>query len=141
MLAAQHRNLLVVGDTDQCLVVGTQITMGDGSCKAIEAVRVGDDVRTHKRERWCGSSRVERVYKGHTQQLVRVELASARALVSTPEHVHFAGEVPVGSLDGVLAPVSDPTGVRLAVAGPEGECALPMCRAAAVEVGMTLHNC
>ena len=31
MLTEEHRNVMVVGDQDQCLVEGTRITMGDGT--------------------------------------------------------------------------------------------------------------
>ncbi|HEV8638264.1 MAG TPA: UvrD-helicase domain-containing protein, partial [Chloroflexota bacterium] len=41
-LAALHRNLCVVGDEDQCLIQGTEITMADGTRKPIEDVRAGD---------------------------------------------------------------------------------------------------
>ena len=44
MLTEEHRNVLVVGDTDQCLVEGTQITMGDGSLSRSSRSSVGDDV-------------------------------------------------------------------------------------------------
>src|SRR6478672_3199621 len=44
LLASEHRNLAVVGDDDQCLVEGTQITLGDGSRRPIETIRVGDEV-------------------------------------------------------------------------------------------------
>ena len=44
LLTAEHRNLAVVGDDDQCLAEGTRITMGDGSVKPIEQVRAGDEV-------------------------------------------------------------------------------------------------
>ena len=43
LLGSEHRNVAVVGDDDQCLVEGTPITMGDGSIKPIEEVRVGDE--------------------------------------------------------------------------------------------------
>ena len=36
LLCEEHRNLAVVGDDDQCLVEGTQITMGDGELRPIE---------------------------------------------------------------------------------------------------------
>src|SRR4051794_4994684 len=39
-----HRNLMVVGDDDQCLIAGTRVTMGDGTTRAIETVRSGDVV-------------------------------------------------------------------------------------------------
>ena len=44
LLAEEHRNLMVVGDADQCLVEGTLVTMADGSRRAIESVEVGDKV-------------------------------------------------------------------------------------------------
>ena len=41
LLAGGHRNLMVVGDPDQCLVAGTMVTMADGTKRPIEKVRVG----------------------------------------------------------------------------------------------------
>jgi DNA helicase-2/ATP-dependent DNA helicase PcrA len=46
LLTSEHRNLAVVGDDAQCLATGTPVTMGDGSVKPIEAVEVGDEVRS-----------------------------------------------------------------------------------------------
>src|SRR4051794_9689857 len=91
LLTSEHRNLTVVGDDAQCLEAGTQITMGDGSLRAIEMVSEGDQVLS------CfgsGDFRPARVIG--TSASVRstgVELvtASGRTLVSTPEHTHFAG--------------------------------------------------
>ena len=43
MLPEEHRNVMVVGDQDQCLIAGTRITMGDGShASPIEDVQAGD---------------------------------------------------------------------------------------------------
>src|SRR5579884_3248339 len=42
LLTKEHRNIMVVGDPDQCLVEGTVITMADGSQRPIEQVRTGD---------------------------------------------------------------------------------------------------
>src|SRR3954454_15005604 len=44
LLAGEHRNLAVVGDDAQCLVAGTQVTMADGTLRAIEDIRPGDMV-------------------------------------------------------------------------------------------------
>src|ERR671917_1160403 len=44
LLAGEHRNPAVVGDDDQCLAAGTLVTMGDGSSRPIENIRVGDEV-------------------------------------------------------------------------------------------------
>ena len=39
-----HMNICAVGDDDQCLVAGTQITLADGTLRAIEDVAAGDSV-------------------------------------------------------------------------------------------------
>src|SRR6266446_410610 len=44
LIAGEHRNLMAVGDPDQCLVAGTLVTMADGSRKPIEDVVVGDEL-------------------------------------------------------------------------------------------------
>ena len=44
LLTDEHRNVMVVGDHDQCLVEGSMVTMGDGSKIPIERVRDGDEV-------------------------------------------------------------------------------------------------
>jgi DNA helicase II / ATP-dependent DNA helicase PcrA len=91
LLASEHRNLAVVGDDDQCLVEGTPVTMGDGSIRPIEAVRVGDEVLS------CygsGDFRPARVTGRHVAEArlgIRIRTAGGRELVSTPEHTHFAG--------------------------------------------------
>src|SRR5207248_5990185 len=44
LIAGEHRNLMAVGDPDQCLVAGTLVTMADGARKPIEDVVAGDEV-------------------------------------------------------------------------------------------------
>ncbi|MGZ5660973.1 MAG: UvrD-helicase domain-containing protein, partial [Usitatibacter sp.] len=44
MLAGTNGCVFAVGDDDQCLPAGTQVTMADGSLKPIEAIRAGDRV-------------------------------------------------------------------------------------------------
>lgn len=93
LLAGEHRNLMVVGDDAQCLVAGTMVTMADGSLRAIELVEPGDFVRSG----WGGgefrAARVLRVHRSIRSEGVAITTASGRRLVSTPEHVHFAGGV------------------------------------------------
>ncbi|MBM3659751.1 MAG: hypothetical protein FJW95_09660 [Actinobacteria bacterium] len=91
MLAAEHRNLLVVGDTDQCLVPGTLVTMGDGSTKPIEHVQVGDEVLSNFGSGDFRPSPVLRTHESRTFEAVTIHLASGRTITSTPDHVHFAG--------------------------------------------------
>jgi ATP-dependent DNA helicase UvrD/PcrA len=91
LLASEHRNLAVVGDDDQCLVEGTPITMGDGTIKPIEAVRVGDEVLSCYGSGDFRPARVTRTYRGEERLGIRIRTASGSELVSTPEHTHFAG--------------------------------------------------
>src|SRR5262245_20567845 len=93
MLAREHRNLLVVGDTDQCLVEGTQITMADGSTKPIESICAGDSVMSNYGGGDLRPSRVARTHDAGWRECVKVTLASGRTLTSTRDHVHFAGFV------------------------------------------------
>jgi len=91
MLAGEHRNVMVVGDQDQCLVAGTVVTMGDGSERPIELVCTGDEVLSCYGSGDFRPSRVERVHESRAATGIAVTLASGRRVVSTPEHVHFAG--------------------------------------------------
>jgi DNA helicase II / ATP-dependent DNA helicase PcrA len=91
VLAAKHGNVFAVGDPDQCLIAGTIVTMADGTTKPIEGVRVGDDVRTCYGSGVFGPGRVTRVHKSYRRAGIAIMTASGRRIVSTPEHIHFAG--------------------------------------------------
>ena len=73
LLTSEHRNLAVVGDDDQCLVAGTQVTMADGTRKPIEAIQVGDHVLSGHGSGEFRPARVTRVF-------------SIRARRSDPDH-------------------------------------------------------
>jgi DNA helicase-2/ATP-dependent DNA helicase PcrA len=91
LLAAEHGNLMVVGDEDQCLVEGTQVTMGDGSKKPIEQLTEGDMVMSSYGGGEFRPARVSGVFKAHQRDGISIETHAGRRLVSTPEHTHFAG--------------------------------------------------
>ncbi|MEY2928228.1 MAG: hypothetical protein RL367_2705 [Pseudomonadota bacterium] len=99
LLAQKSKNICVVGDDDQCLASGTQVTMADGKCRPIEHVREGDMILS------CygsGDFRPARVIRAATlagpETLIEVQTASGRTLASTAEHIHFADFVPQASL-------------------------------------------
>jgi ATP-dependent DNA helicase UvrD/PcrA len=91
LLCEEHRNLCVVGDDDQCLVAGTEVTMADGSVKPIEAVEQGDLVLSNHGSGDLRPARVSRTHRSRATEGVAITTASGRRIVSTPEHVHFAG--------------------------------------------------
>ena len=94
MLTEEHRNVLVVGDTDQCLVEGTQITMGDGSRRPIEQVRAATKccrataAATSDRREFCACT--DRRHRAESRSRRRAVVR----IVSTAEHVHFAAGRP-----------------------------------------------
>ena len=94
LLTEDHRNIMVVGDADQCFVPGTPVTMADRTTKPIEQVVAGDEVLSNYGSGDFRPARVMRVHKSHTFEGTRITLASGRVLTSTPEHMHFAGYVP-----------------------------------------------
>jgi DNA helicase-2/ATP-dependent DNA helicase PcrA len=91
LLTKEHRNLLVVGDDSQCLIEGTQITMSDGTQRPIERVQVGDSVLSNFGSGDFRAARVLRVHRSVRARGIEITLKSGRRIVSTPEHVHFAG--------------------------------------------------
>ena len=92
ILAAAHRNLCVVGDDDQCLAKGTLITMADGSRRAIEEIRPGDEVLSGYGSGEFRTAKVLRIHERHgRREGVAITTEARRRIVSTPEHTHFAG--------------------------------------------------
>jgi len=86
-----HRNLMVVGDDAQCLVEGTAVRMADGSERPIEQVRVGDQVLSGYGSGDFRAAEVRRVHCSERNDGIAITMRSGRRLVSTAEHVHFAG--------------------------------------------------
>jgi DNA helicase-2/ATP-dependent DNA helicase PcrA len=91
LLTKEHRNLLVVGDPDQCLLEGTLITMADGTELPIEKVRAGDSVLSNYGSGDFRPANVLRVHRSRRSDGIAITTKAGRRIVSTPEHVHFAG--------------------------------------------------
>jgi DNA helicase-2/ATP-dependent DNA helicase PcrA len=91
LLTSEHGNLMVVGDEDQCLVEGTIVTMGDGSKKPIEQLSKGDMVRSCHGSADFRPAEVTGVFKAWEKNGISIRTRSGRTIVSTPEHMHFAG--------------------------------------------------
>ena len=94
LLAQEHQNLMVVGDPDQCVVAGTKIRMADGSERPVEDVRVGDEILSCYGSGRFRGARVLRVNESKRCEGVAITTATGKRVVSTPEHVHFAGFKP-----------------------------------------------
>lgn len=86
MLASDHRNVAVVGDSDQCLPPGTMVRTADGSVP-IESVVVGDVVLGTAGLTAPAPGRVIDVREGHYRGEVAVVRASGRELRGTPHHI------------------------------------------------------
>jgi DNA helicase II / ATP-dependent DNA helicase PcrA len=91
LLAEDHRNLTVVGDDAQCLVASTQVTLPDGTTRPISELSEGDEVLAGHGRSGFRAARVNGVYKAWESEGVAITTRSGRRLISTREHMHFAG--------------------------------------------------
>ena len=91
LLAGEQKNVMAVGDPDQCLVASTLVTMADGTKRPISEIQVGDEVLSCYGSGVFRPSRVGRVHRSEQPRGLRITTASGRVIVSTPEHTHFAG--------------------------------------------------
>ena len=145
LLAATHRNLTVVGDDDQCLAAGTLVSMADGSRKPIEAIRPGDRVCSAGGSGVLKPGCVTRASTRHAEELIRIRTKAGREVVSTPEHVHFAGyrlgRSPVeASRDIVVTLCAEPRGAaprHLVAVGGDDQAGADVIRG----LGLQVHPC
>jgi DNA helicase-2/ATP-dependent DNA helicase PcrA len=86
LLAASHRNICVVGDSDQCLPAGTMVSTPAGP-RPIESIEVGDEVLTTHGDLALAPATVTQVRSGRwTGRWYRIH-AGGHVLSGTPHHV------------------------------------------------------
>jgi DNA helicase-2/ATP-dependent DNA helicase PcrA len=92
LLAGATNAVFAVGDDDQCVVAGTQVTLADGSTRPVEDIKVGDEVLASVGGGEFGPARVIRVHKrAGVTDLITLHTRGGRKVTTTPEHTHFAG--------------------------------------------------
>jgi DNA helicase II / ATP-dependent DNA helicase PcrA len=91
LLAGEHRNLMVVGDDAQCLVEGTPVMMADGRRLPIESVTKGDQILSAYGSGEFRAAEVLGTHRSEPTAGIAITTRSGRRLVSTRDHVHFAG--------------------------------------------------
>jgi DNA helicase-2/ATP-dependent DNA helicase PcrA len=89
LLTDEHRNVCVVGDSDQCVVEGTMVQTVRGP-KPIEKIRKGDAVIAGVGWGKRDSAIVEDVRRNpYDGMIVRIKTQDGRELLATPNHMMF----------------------------------------------------
>ena len=93
LLAENHKNICVVGDTDQCLIKGTKVRMADGRNVPIEKIKKGDMILSNFGGGKLSPSKVTntRIHSIKNDYLIKITTGKNRKIISTKDHIHFAG--------------------------------------------------
>ena len=92
LLGRKHRNVCVVGDSDQCLPPGTQVATPLGP-RSIEHLSAGDQVLGTGGEASLIPGRVQHVQRGRYAGHLYTITAAGRAVRGTPHHIVLADPV------------------------------------------------
>lgn len=88
-LAGEHHNVCIVGDSDQCLLPGTQVDVPGGT-KSIEDIAEGDVVLGAGGGHVLTTASVTKVMPGRYDGRVYRVSAGGRTVVGTPHHIVLA---------------------------------------------------
>jgi DNA helicase-2/ATP-dependent DNA helicase PcrA len=94
LLSEEHRNVCIVGDTDQCLPPGTPVATPEGEVP-IESLTVGDEVLGSAGRRCAEPGTVTGVHESHySGPAIRIR-AGGSELMGTPHHIVPARMAPM----------------------------------------------
>lgn len=88
-LAGEHHNVCIVGDSDQCLLPGTQIDVPGGT-RSIEDIEEGDEVLGAGGGHALTAAQVTKVMPGRYDGRVYRVTAGGRTVEGTPHHIVLA---------------------------------------------------
>jgi DNA helicase-2/ATP-dependent DNA helicase PcrA len=114
-IAGGERNLMVVGDPDQCLPAGTLVRTAEGSIE-IEKVRVGDAVLGSGGAAKPCAGRVADVHIGRYRGSLWSVSANGRVVRGTPHHVVLARMTPREGMYYVYLMQREDRGYRIGIA-------------------------
>ncbi len=92
-LASGFGNLMVVGDPDQCLPLGTRIYTPKG-CTSIESLQVGNEVLATGGGKELTTGKIIHIKQGHFKGDLWQIKANQHILRGTPHHITLARNVP-----------------------------------------------
>jgi len=91
LISEKYKNIVIIGDVNQCLIEGTDVRVKNGHIK-IEDIKTGDKVIAA-----CPNGTTEATVsnvfsrKIHNKKIVKIITEKGNAIKSTPDHIHFAG--------------------------------------------------
>jgi DNA helicase II / ATP-dependent DNA helicase PcrA len=94
LLSEKYRNLIVIGDPDQCLPAGTQISTPNG-LRPIENIQIGDQVNATRATGQVFPATVSFVKRGHHTGKIAIVKAGKTKLRGTPHHLVFCTMPPL----------------------------------------------
>jgi len=91
LLGAKWNNIMLIGDTDQCVVEGESVHTPNG-VKKIEDIEVGDEVLTGRGSGEIVSAKVLNKYEKDVEKydIVKIKTKSGRQVRFSKEHIVFA---------------------------------------------------